>query len=568
MFAFKNRAIYSNPEFQSAMVRLGIWVFAIIYMFAGAMSDHYPLHMESFATLFALYLLFFFGIMISVFMRPVWVARRYFSLLVDISATTVCIYLTGDATSPFFLLYIWIFVSYGTRYGRRQLMTASVLSIVAYSLVLTLLGQWDQNLFEAIFVLLVLGLLPYYQYSLMKKLQRARVQAEASNHLMGRFLSNMTNEMRAPLGDIITTSNELAESGLSMRQLDKMEEVISSASLLDAVIGDVLDFSKMEAGQLQTQSVPFNLQDLLLEVCSATSQCALRSKIELICSIANDVPKVIVGDEQRLRQVLVNLVRNAIGNSKDGELKVGVKVDESDPDCLLFEIEGLDQLPPEVESKIGGGELIPNDPEDMGQELRPDLGVSLARKLALIMGGDFGSVEGEDGLVFWLRLPFVVNEYEVDQVNRYSYLHGRKVFLFETNSSNRLAICKSCEAAGMTVESVDQVAALGDAISKSRERHDIDVILISDPPGGKDVARIADICLGALGQNLPLVVLAHRRNCLDMNKYPSATLIRKPVILDHLVDAMQLLMTPGRGGGSIQFPSVDVVDDSKQPSLS
>ena len=106
MYIFKKRAIYANPEFQSAMVRLGVWVFAVVYVFAGAVSERYQVNMPSFIALFAVYLLFFSGLLISVLMRPVWEERRYFSLVVDISATTFCIYLTGEASSPFFLLNI------------------------------------------------------------------------------------------------------------------------------------------------------------------------------------------------------------------------------------------------------------------------------------------------------------------------------------------------------------------------------------------------------------------------------------------------------------------------------
>ena len=102
-----------------------------------------------------------------------WEERRYFSLALDISAITLCIYLTGEAATPFFLIYIWIFVSYGTRYGRQHLKIASILSILAYSVVLTLLtllGRWGEYFFEALFNLLVLGVLPIYQYSLMSQL--------------------------------------------------------------------------------------------------------------------------------------------------------------------------------------------------------------------------------------------------------------------------------------------------------------------------------------------------------------------------------------------------------------
>ncbi len=560
MHAFKRREIYSNPEFQSAMVRLGVWVFAIVYISAVVWSERYSIDTKLFGALFALYLLFFSGILISVFVRPVWEGRRYFSLVVDISATTFSIYLTGDATSPFFLLYIWIFVSYGTRYGRRHLTAASTLSIAAYSVVLTFLGQWGSYLFEALFVLSVLALLPIYQHSLMSRLKLARLQAEESNRLMGRFLSNITNDMRAPLGDIIATSNRLAGSELSMRQVDRVEEIISSASLLDAAIGDVLDFSKMEAQQLQVQAVPFNLRDLLLEICSATSQYALIKNSELICSVAAEVPKVIMGDEQRLRQILVNVIKHSLDNAQDGELRVAVRIDPADSDSLLFAVDGPRQTLLDSESEAGANGLDSSD-------LSSGLGVSLARKLTLMMGGEFWTELSDGCSRFQLKLPAVVNEFEVRQLDDYSSIRGKMVFVFETNSTSREVITKSFEDAGMIVESADRIAALGAAVSESRAQHATDLIMISDPPGGKDVTRIADICLSALGQDLPLVVLAQRSNCLDLDKYSSTTMIRKPVILECLVDKIQAVLAVAKEEGYSHLSSKPGLEESEQPGL-
>ncbi len=544
MFAFKKREIYLNPEFQSALVRLGVWVFALVYVSAGALSEHYSVDIANSTGLFAIYLMFFLGILVSVLMRPMWEGRRYFSLVVDISATTLCIFMTGEASSPFFLLYIWIFVSYGMRYGRRKLMTASVLSILAYSVVITLLGQWLEYLFEVSFVLLVLAILPIYQYSLMSKLHHARAAAEDSNRLMGRFLSNMTNDMRGPLGDVISNANELADSGLNMRQLDKLEEISSSASLLDSVIGDVLDFSKLEAQQLKIQSVPFNLQSLLSEVCLATHMSSAAKEIEFICEIASDVPKVVVGDEQRLRQVLINVIKNAIDNALQDEINIRVGVDNAEPCMLLFEIEGV-MLAHNKEP------YFQEASNELDQEYAPGLGLSLAKRLAQKMGGDFGAVQGESGSAFWLRLPVGKNEFEVGKTGSSSTLAGKKVFVFDTNANSRDSITDCCQRSGMVVESVSQVSELGNAVSESRDRHDIDLIILSDSPEGRDVTRIADICLDAMGQDLPMVVLAYRRNCLDLEKYPSAFLIKKPYVQDHLVDVMNMILESEIDNGDV-----------------
>ncbi|MCW9021678.1 MAG: hybrid sensor histidine kinase/response regulator, partial [Sedimenticola sp.] len=111
-------ALLKNPEFQSAMVRLAIWLFAVLYIGLGAASDYYAVDLKNYSLLFGSFLILFVSLLASVIQRPVWEARRYFSLILDVSATSFCIYLTKEVVSPFYLLYIWIFISYGTRYGK------------------------------------------------------------------------------------------------------------------------------------------------------------------------------------------------------------------------------------------------------------------------------------------------------------------------------------------------------------------------------------------------------------------------------------------------------------------
>ncbi|MGD9165056.1 MAG: hybrid sensor histidine kinase/response regulator, partial [Chromatiales bacterium] len=157
-----------NPEFQSAWVRIAIWLFSILYIGLGAWSEYYDVHIPLFYGLFFGYLFFFLVTLLSVIYRPVLPVRPYITLLIDVSAVSLAIFLTHEAISPFYLLYIWIFVSYGTRYGKVFLMVASILSVVAYNLVLISLNEWAKHTFEAFFFLFLLVMLPLYQYSLLR----------------------------------------------------------------------------------------------------------------------------------------------------------------------------------------------------------------------------------------------------------------------------------------------------------------------------------------------------------------------------------------------------------------
>ncbi len=149
------------------------------------MTGYYKVDVPYFLTLFSIFTVIYAGIFVSVLIRPEWQARRYVALSLDIVAISLAIFITREAISPFYLLYIWIFISAGTRYGTRHLTLASVESVIAYSLVLSALDQWSRHTYEAVFFLLLLVLLPLYQFALLRRVQRAKDEAERANRAKG-----------------------------------------------------------------------------------------------------------------------------------------------------------------------------------------------------------------------------------------------------------------------------------------------------------------------------------------------------------------------------------------------
>lgn len=531
--------LYKNPEFQSAMVRLGAWLFSVVYVSIAVQSDRYDVDIFSFIMLFAAYFLSFIAIIVSVLIRPTWEERRYFSLMVDVSATTVCIYLTGEASTPFFILYIWIFVSYGARFGELYLNVASMMSVLMYAVVVTLMGQWGEYFFEASFILLALGVLPIYQRSLIHQLHVARNKAERSNRVVGRFLSNMTNEMRGPLVDILASSRDLSASGLYMEQLDKVDDINSSASILDSSIGDVLDFYKLEARKVQIQSAPFSMHILVTEVCLSFVKLAVTKQMELVCSVSSGVPRIIVGDEQRLKQVLSNVMKSAIERCLDDELQISVQINNSNHDMLLLEVKGAASPLSDDEVSSDEESVLLDAEAGVAPAISPDLGIRFARRLIDLMGGEFESGPREEGVIFRLSFPVETDDFESGVVSSSSVLRGKKAFIFEPNKTSRDEIVGCCLEQEMSVEQVGKVADLSGSISRQKDSQDIDIVIIADSPAGRDIERIADICFDVMGNELPLVVLAYRRNCIDLNRYESSRLLRKPFIHDQLADAME-----------------------------
>ncbi|MFT6332757.1 MAG: signal transduction histidine kinase/CheY-like chemotaxis protein [Lentimonas sp.] len=345
-----------------------------------------------------------------------------------------------------------------TNFDFYRVSNHNLLILSGYSDIVRIKALFEQfiYIFFQLFGILIIFLTALFIFKktqiipIIKELIRRGVAAEAASEAKNQFLSNMSHELRTPMNGIMGMSLNLSEGdNLTDEQKENAAIIHRSSEALLTLLNDILDFSKIESGKIDLENIHFDLRKVIEDLADLMSASAEKKNIEVVTYISPQVPRVLIGDPIRIRQILINLVSNSIKFTNYGQIFIDISLHKksSDKDSINFNIRdsGIGIEKDKVRNLFK--KFVQVDMSTTRKFGGTGLGLSICKELTHLMSGKIGveSKSGE-GSNFWFKIPFDhsshndLTEDEQIVIDNLGKLKGKKVIIIENNAEENNVI--------------------------------------------------------------------------------------------------------------------------------